>query len=480
MSVVPGFKYDLFISYAHANDQPWGWVTQFINTLKAELECKSREFTIWWDPNLRSGTHVDMEIAEAISESAVFLSVLSLAYGESSYCKSEVEEFRLQRHPAFPLIVGNMSRMQGIRIEREFTRERWPPELRRTSPQPFFDEHSPLFSRPTTLAASDPWVQSLWEVRDSIWSILSSMRQQNESGANLGRSYGVRAIGAARGPLIQVAEVTDDLYLKREKLLSTLREGKDCEVLAWSEPTVPPDSGTNTLSVHMFGKYPGRAFGTGDQPLGRLQLHEAIRSHPARRPVVWIAHDLDLNEAETEEHKTFLGSLLNSNDIELLRTDFEDLKGELQERMRMSEAPPAKAIRSTHESPIVHIWHSMDNPASLKPLKQYLIDHDCGISVFNCGSTPTDRMHSCLAVCDGLMVPYTHENRTWAEDVLTEAFRLHRHDDRPALFAAVQLPPAEDSEFNFEHPRVVQVNLHQPGEFTDVSPFLEKLEHENV
>jgi len=79
MSVVPGFKYDLFISYAHQNDRPWRWVTEFIKTLKDELESKSRDFTIWWDPALRTGENFDLAIADAISESAVFLSVLSLA-----------------------------------------------------------------------------------------------------------------------------------------------------------------------------------------------------------------------------------------------------------------------------------------------------------------------------------------------------------------------------------------------------------------
>jgi hypothetical protein len=86
-------------------------------------------------------------------------------------------------------------------------------------------------------------------------------------------------------------------------------------------------------------------------------------------------------------------------------------------------------------------------------------------------------MHSCLAICDGLIVPYTPDNRTWAEDVLTQAFRLRRQEDRPSAFAAVQLPPASDAEFNFEHPRVVPINLRQPGEFTVMSPFLEKLEN---
>ena len=114
---MPGFKYDLFVSYAHANDKPWGWVSDFTRTLKEELESKSRDFNIWWDPGLRTGEDFDLAIASVISESAVFLSVLSKAYADSTYCKKEVEEFRQQRHPAFGLTVGTLSRFQAIVID---------------------------------------------------------------------------------------------------------------------------------------------------------------------------------------------------------------------------------------------------------------------------------------------------------------------------------------------------------------------------
>jgi hypothetical protein len=92
LSFVPGFKYDLFVSYAHRNDQPWSWVTTLVTTLKQELEAKSRDFSIWWDPALRTGQDFNQGIADAISDSALFLCVLSMAYGDSEYCKKEVAE----------------------------------------------------------------------------------------------------------------------------------------------------------------------------------------------------------------------------------------------------------------------------------------------------------------------------------------------------------------------------------------------------
>jgi TIR domain len=480
MSVVSGFKYDLFISYAHQNDRPWHWVTEFIETLKEELASKSRDFTIWWDPALRTGENFDVAIADAISQSAVFLSILSPAYGDSTYCKQEVEEFRQQRHPAFGLLVGSMSRMQAIVIDKEFTRDEWAPEFRSTSPQPFFDEKSLLFSKPAALATSDPWIQALWKVRDSVWAVLHDMRHQKERGANIPRTYGVSGSGMTSTPTLHIAEVTDDQYRLRENLRSALRDSKDFEVNAWSDPVAPPTSGPNTLSVHLFGKYPGHNLGNSNLSLSRTQLEQILQSKPARRPLVWLARDLNLDDAETPEHKNFLQSLINSNDVEVLRSDFEDLKDEVAKRMRVSETPGSTRIHSHREAPIIHIWHSMDNPVCLQPLKDYLTERDCAIQIFNYTSTPTEKMQSRLAVCDGLIVPYTMDSRTWAEDVMTEAFRVRRREERPTAFAPVELPPPGESEFNFEHPRVIPVHLREARHFEEMEQFLAKLEESDA
>jgi len=476
MPVVPGFKYDLFISYAHKNDRPWRWVTEFAETLKDELEGKSRDFSIWWDPGLRTGEDFNIAIGDAISESAVFLSVLSLAYGDSTYCKREIEEFRQQRHPAFGIKVGSMSRMQAVVLDRDFTADRWAPEFRVTSPCPFYNYHLSLFSKPAALASSDPWIQGLWKVRDSIWATLQEMKRQKEKGTAGERSYDVQGGGISATPVVCVAEVTDDLYRRRESLRSSLSQSSDFQIKLWADPGPPPASGPNVLAVHLFGKYPGRGFGNSDLSLPRLQLEATVQAKPARRPLAWFAGELNFDDAETDEHREFLRSLEDRNDIELLRTDFEDLKEELQKRMRMSTAPTPKTIRQSRESPIVHIWHMIDNPAILSPLKQYLNENDCGISVYNCASTQMDKMQSKLAICDGLIIPYTPDTRMWAEDIMSEAFRLRRHEERPTAFAAVELPPATGEDFNFEHPRVIPIHVKRPDTFQDIDHFLAKLE----
>jgi len=113
-------------------------------------------------------------------------------------------------------------------------------------------------------------------------------------------------------------------------------------------------------------------------------------------------------------------------------------------------------------------------------LKQYLQKKNCGISVFNYASTQPEKLQSRLAICDGLVVPYSAADKSWAEEVITEAFRLRRRQERPIAFAAVELPPPTNDDFNFEHPRVVSVHAGKTGGFRDIDVFLSKLDKPDV
>jgi hypothetical protein len=472
VSVVPGFQYDLFVSYAHLNNQPWPWVTEFVDTLKKALESKSRNFTAWSDPKLRTGDDFNLAIANAISDSAVFLSVLSNAYGESPYCRKEVEQFRKRCHPTFGLTVGSLSRFQGIHIERDFGKEKWPPELRTTSPCPFFDDTTVLFSNPPRLDSKDPWIQGLWKVRDSIWATLEEMRQRLDKGVNVDRTYDPPSPESGQKRAIYLAEVTDDLIDRREDLRSSLAQRTDLEVSPWQLPTAPGASGLDFFSIHFFGAYPGRPHPGFDLSLPRLQLEAAIAAKPARRPLVWLARELDVAQVK-DAHKQFLLSLTTRSEIEVLRTDLEDLKDDLERRMPLPAAPAAKKP-ANREDPIVHIWHQADDPAALALLKKYL--KNCGISTFNYASSEPEKLQSRLAICDGLVVPYSSSNKSWAEDVMTNAFRMRRREERPIAFAAVELPPGNNEDFNFEHPRVVSVHAGKNGGFPEIEVFLSRLE----
>lgn len=482
MPVVPGFQHDLFISYAHLNDVPFkeggvGWVTDFIRSLGKELEAQDGSFSMWFDPSLRTGEDFNLAIRKAISGSAVFLSILSPAYENSSYCKKEIAEFRAQRHPAFRITVGTFSRIQAVVLEK-LSKDLWPPELRTTSPFHFYSETAVRFNKPSEADETKPYVHGLWKTRDSILDTLKEMRRLKDQGTVVENSYPGQTTAEDPAPAAYLADVSDDLFNKRENLIDALRQVGGFRVEKLSEHPTP--LGPWAISMHMFGKYPGAPAPGKPLHSSRLQLEAALSANPARRPLVWLARDLQPEDAETSSHRQFLISLINHAGIEILRMGFEDLKDEIQKRVVTQTSLLAKTVRRPGGDPIVHIWHRDCKPEPLVPLKQRLIKNNCGIAVFPYSRDRLQELQSKLAFCDGLILSYTEESKSWAEDVMAEAFQLRRREERPLAFAAVGLPPLSPVEFNFEHPRVVPIRGTPTGEFHGMDQFLAKLEEQYV
>lgn len=96
MPYVDGFEYDLFISYAHVNNQH-GWVQAFHDDLCAGLnEVLGRKDAsrVFFDAReLPPAKRVTPHIRKTVSQSAVLLLVGSTGYLESDWCRQEREIF---------------------------------------------------------------------------------------------------------------------------------------------------------------------------------------------------------------------------------------------------------------------------------------------------------------------------------------------------------------------------------------------------
>ena len=98
---VPGFDYDIFISYAHvddltAADGEKGWVERFHDHLVVKLGQRfgrADRVRIWRDASLTGNELFDDVIRRRISRSAVFLAITSQGHLASDYCRQEVRWF---------------------------------------------------------------------------------------------------------------------------------------------------------------------------------------------------------------------------------------------------------------------------------------------------------------------------------------------------------------------------------------------------
>ena len=83
-SIIPGFEYDIFISYRQKDNRHDGWVTEFVRNLKGELESTFKEeVSVYFDTNPHDGlleTHdVDASLKDKL-KCLVFIPIISRTY----------------------------------------------------------------------------------------------------------------------------------------------------------------------------------------------------------------------------------------------------------------------------------------------------------------------------------------------------------------------------------------------------------------
>src|SRR5262245_30514616 len=96
-SLLPGFEYDIFISYRH-NDNLDGWVTDFVNRLEKELRSTIKDHvSIYFDSNPNDGLLEMHQVSESLENKLkclIFIPILSQTYcDQKSYAWLEFREF---------------------------------------------------------------------------------------------------------------------------------------------------------------------------------------------------------------------------------------------------------------------------------------------------------------------------------------------------------------------------------------------------
>jgi hypothetical protein len=93
-------KHDIFVSYAHVDDEPdegadKGWVTIFVEALKKKLaqQLGLRNCSLWMDHELSRHTPFAGEILQTLHEIDILMVIVSPGYTASEWCRRERETF---------------------------------------------------------------------------------------------------------------------------------------------------------------------------------------------------------------------------------------------------------------------------------------------------------------------------------------------------------------------------------------------------
>jgi hypothetical protein len=459
MPYVPGFKNDLFVSYAHTNNIPInedkGWVSILTDLLRRRLPGllhKRGELKVWQDERLQGNEQFGPEIEEAVRSSAVVISVMTYQYLASDWCCREVETFRAGPHERCGLVVNGKTRLFKVlpaHVPPDEQPEHWRGELG----YPFYDMDpstglEELYRRTRPEDPDQRFWRRFEALARNIAQLLDEMAELEDEEA----AEAVVAPPARTAPSIFIAEAADDLDEWRSRLLSAVAQ-RGVTVLprapyyqpaAAVQGAVEADLERAKLSVHLLGRYYGRRPEGDDRSITQIQLEIAAREGKQR--IVWMPPGLKAEEVEQRVQRELIERIHSDSDrageVEVMQCGLDELTELVLNRLFAAEQPAPRAAVPEAPAPLIYISCQPEDNAQATALKQTLRNAKFDV-VMDTEATNDSHFRTNLRFCDGFVLVYGSPPPVWIQKRALLAREAYRRRTRP--FQAMSLfdgPPS--------------------------------------
>ncbi|MGH8533404.1 MAG: toll/interleukin-1 receptor domain-containing protein, partial [Gammaproteobacteria bacterium] len=476
MAYVPGYKNDIFVSYAHVDNIPFsgmsmstGWVETFIDNLTKKLAQKIGRtdlFKLWDDRLLAQNAPLTPEILDALKGSAILVLVLSPGYLKSPWCQREKNAFydllRSKNRSSNSVFVVHRDRVE---------RESCPEEIRDLLGFRFWEERSK--GREPRIAGEpvpQPTDSLYWDELSDLAGKLSHGLEQLRGSAPIEPGSGlVPARDPTEAPAKQakvfLAEVSDDLYKLRKKLLGALEQA-GAEVFPKApypltvveyEQALGRDLGGCSLFVQLLSDLPGRELHGSTKTIVTAQF-ELARSLD-KAIIQWRERELDLNEVEEESQRQILEG------PSVMAISLEELQSEVLKKAfpkpRESHAPV-----STTGDTLVFVHSDAIDQALVEEICMVLGREQIGWVIPSETESPERVRHEfedLLLGCDALMLIYGQSPGGWVRQQLMNCRKLQHKRETPLRALAVfEGPPtANKGELGISLPSLRKLVCHQ-------------------
>jgi hypothetical protein len=487
----PDYDFDIFVSYAHVDDQPLppsreGWVTTFTACVKTRLAQKlgrNDAYQLWMDHELRGGQPITPHILDKVQRSAMLLLVLSPGYIASTWCKRELETF-----DAF-IAAGQARRVFVVELDPVDEADS-PPALADLKRSRFWTADR-ISGTPHPLGNPVPDSEYYSAVDDLIREVVVELKglKQAEprfapgarSGSNgfapaakSGSNGFAPAAALGSNGTVFLAEVTDDLDDQRNNVKRYLDQA-GIAVLPKSGCSLHPDAFRKTVSqglaaadlfVQLLSAIPGKR--PPDLPEGYVKCQLDLALSLGKPVLQWRSPALDMAAVEDDAQRELL---------EKARAEgIEDFKREIQRRLDDLRNP---ALRPDPADACVFV----DTDSADRPLAEQLCDI---LSRYEAGyRLPTEDqdprkfrkdLRENLLSCDALILIYGATTRSWVEGHLKELQKMLTRRVNPLRgLALVEGPPDPKDRLSIMLPRMKVINCRGGVRETEVRRFLETL-----
>jgi hypothetical protein len=462
MSFLPDFEDDVFISYAHIDDQPltkgqMGWISKFHQALELRLsQLLGTEPKVGRDPDLRGNDFWEQRLMGRIPKIAILVSVISPRYVRSEWCLREMREFyKFADQTAGDRSVAK-SRIFKV-IKTPVSSENEPPEIKNLLGYEFYQfEKSTRRLRELNLA-KDPSVKKnyyrkLDDVAYDIHQLLERLKAPT------------RTVPSKEPDInVYLAETTFDLKDERDSIRRELQQRGYGVLPDESLPSNAADFQNAVrgylercrLSVHLIGENYGDVPRTETRSLVSLQNELAAeRSLEAGfSRLIWMPIDLKTSDERQQKFIDYLQrDAMAQRGAELLQTTVEELKTVIEDKLvqgKQSALRPTAASGGLGGPLHIYLICDQEDRPSVLPLRDYLFDqgYEAVLPAVEGEESEIREVHNKnLLLCDACLIYYGAGNGSWLQSKLLDLQKIAGYGRSKPMLAKCVYVSARETE----------------------------------
>jgi len=491
MGYVPGYENDVFISYAHADNDPIvsgkpGWVDYFEDLLRKRVKVRLRgEIQFFRDQQLRLYGKFSDQLADKLAGSAVLICIPSPNYVESDWCLWELEQFcRRTGSDRVIKVVKTHFDEQGLKPDAKSLLKQVEHVLdsrfyARNESTGFIEDLLPEINPEHMLV----FLQKIEVVAQNLVELFKKLSKSTPSSATSTTASHIEQAAEASAPssiVVYLAEPAKGLETEYNSIKSELLQF-NYRVLPDQPLPLDAKELTNTvrrhlqeakLFVHLIGaKYGVRPDGD-DRSVPHIQ-YDLAAELDAQRQIVWLPTDL---KPENKNQEEFVAHIKNHSP-NYWQTKLEDLKTAIQKKL---QPPGANGWEENGEGDPVNVClfcHEQDMN-SVKPLYSHLtINETFNVKLPLKDAQSLQNHKQLLQSSDAVLLYYGVADEDWFVNIWRQIQRhISAGRTKPILAKAIYTgyPPTTEKDLLDSDDPVIIRNY---GQFTPnaLAPFIEKI-----
>jgi hypothetical protein len=416
------FTHDIFISYAHIDNQSLdggeGWTTSLHKRLRLRLhQLLGEKLEIWFDEQEQGSQYLIGLVGAGISDTLLLTTVLTPRYASSEWCRGELGEFCRHADQTGGVYQNGVSRI-FCAVKTPVPAKRIPEELAGLRRYEFYEVDANNKVREFSPESGPQKDQKYWDkfedLAQGIKLAVEKLKPKPEAAPE--------PVTLPLSKKVYLADTSTDMRPTRDRVMRELLE-RGYYVLPDDQlPLSVPDFqdavrahiSNSALSIHLMGEGYGVVPDGADLSIVCLQEQLAAEraSDPSFARLVWMPVGLQTSNVRQQSYIEQLKSGLGTD---LLQTTVEELKTRILEKLNPKQSLAEPKADSRQLKRVYLICDNRDRD-DVVPIEEYLFAQGYEVipSIHAGEGEEIAQYHrDNLVNCDAALIYYGQASQLW-------------------------------------------------------------------